>query len=222
MLLNQSGGGWILAESDGLFPIAWCVAFDNLDDVLRRFGGAPLLVPKNCAGVDILKRLDAQGLGFVTDAPPTRGERWRSIRRPEGRWWTNILGPADGVLVAGARSLGPSSEVLAACWSELAERRLSIVPAGDEALERSLALAAGAALAEIAWTLWRTDGGGTDPLLTLERFGDLDARVRFDADQVRLALPLGKRSLDLAKHHLLDDVAGVPWLGGRVVRFSGG
>jgi hypothetical protein len=181
-----------------------------------------LLVPADCADVDVLERLGAVGVGFVTDAPPTRGEAWRSLRRREGRWWTNLTGVAEGMLVAAARSLGPSSEVLAACWTELAERRPGLVPRGDEPLERSLTLVTGVALAEMAWTLWRTADGGTDPLLTLDRFADLDARVRFDPDQVRVALPLGKRALDLAEHHLLDDVAGVPWFGGRVVRFSGG
>jgi hypothetical protein len=233
LLLTRAGDGWLLAESDGVFPVAWVPGTEGVGEVLRRFGDSPLLVPADCAEVDLLERLDILGVGFVTDAPPTRGETWRSLRRREGRWWTNIkisdgACASEGVLVAATRGLGPSSQALAACWTELAERRPCVVPQEDEALERSLTLAAAVAMAEMAWTLWRTTGAGggtgtgTDPLLTLERFGDLDARVRFDPGQVRVALPLGKRSLDLARHHLLDDVAGVPWFGGRVVRFSGG
>jgi hypothetical protein len=73
----------------------------------------------------------------------------------------------------------------------------------------------------LSWNLWN-DTGDTDPLLAIERFGDLEARVRFSPGEVVVKLPLGKRSMDLSRHGLLDDVPGVPWFGGRVVRFSGG
>ena len=82
-------------------------------------------------------------------------------------------------------------------------------------------LAAAVALADLSWALWK-DLGDTDPLLAIERFGDLEARVRFSPGEVLVKLPLGKRSMDLSRHGLLDDVTGVPWYGGRVVRFSGG
>ncbi len=82
-------------------------------------------------------------------------------------------------------------------------------------------LAAAVAMADLSWTLWK-DTGDTDPLLALERFGDLDARIRSGPDEILVKLPLGKRSTDLSRHGLLDDVAGVPWFGGRVVRFAGG
>ena len=45
-------------------------------------------------------------------------------------------------------------------------------------LERSVTLAAALALGTLAWTLWR-GRELTTPLLALERFGDLGARVRF-------------------------------------------
>ena len=62
----------------------------------------------------------------------------------------------------------------------------------------------------------------TKALLALERFNDLDGRVRFDKENVTVRLPLGKRYFDLEKHGLLSDVPDVPWLGGRTVRFTGG
>jgi hypothetical protein len=69
--------------------------------------------------------------------------------------------------------------------------------------------------------LWRTRER-TDPLLALERFGDLDAVVRFDEDRVRVRLPLGKRFRDLKETGLLEDIPAVSWLGFRRVVFSGG
>ncbi len=47
-------------------------------------------------------------------------------------------------------------------------------------------------------------------------------RVELTPDEVVVKLPLGKRSADLAAHGALADVTGVPWFGGRLVRFSGG
>ena len=99
--------------------------------------------------------------------------------------------------------------------------RTSVAQGDAEALETSLSLAASVALADLSWTLWESDGD-TDPLLALERFGDLDARVHWGPDEVLVKLPLGKRSADLSAHAVLGDVAGVPWFEGRVVRFSGG
>jgi hypothetical protein len=101
----------------------------------------------------------------------------------------------------------------------IGERRA--VPLADSpALNRSLALAAGLGLGMIAWTLWRTQT--PDPLLALERFADLSARVRIDDRRVRVLLPLGQRHAELLDHGLLADVHDVPWLGGRVVELSGG
>lgn len=76
-------------------------------------------------------------------------------------------------------------------------------------------------LSTIAWELWR-EREPTDSLLALERFGDLEGTVRFDAATVRVRLPLGKRFRDLERAGLLEDVPQVPWLDGRTVVFSGG
>ena len=90
---------------------------------------------------------------------------------------------------------------------------------GGGALERSLELAAGAALGEIAWRLFRHREPST-PRLALERFADLGARLRCDEHGVEVRLPLGRRSHDLQAHGLLGD-ARVPWLRGQTVRIAG-
>ena len=93
---------------------------------------------------------------------------------------------------------------------------------GSEAgVERSLALAAALALGTIAWTLWREREAVT-PLLALQRFADLDARVSYRPDRVQVHLPLGRRFIDLKQGGLLEDIADVPWFGGRPLRFAQG
>ena len=95
-------------------------------------------------------------------------------------------------------------------------------PTGDQpALERSFTLAAGAALASIAWMLWGANDL-PDPLLALERLAYLDAVVDGDAERVRVVLPLGARYFALQQQGLLGEVPLVPWLGGRPVEIVGG
>jgi hypothetical protein len=106
-------------------------------------------------------------------------------------------------------------------WIALATDRPSLPAGCDRAVERTLVLAAALAWGTIAWTLWRGREPVT-PLLALQRFADLEARVRFRRDFVQVRLPLGRRLSDLKEHGLLADVAVVPWLGGRVLQFSGG
>jgi hypothetical protein len=221
LLCEVSGGCWMLAEVDGAFPVAPSTRFEAILDVIERFGRPRLLVPATSAGGGLLMRLDAEGFRFVTDAPPTRGERWRRFHRlPHERWCTNDVESPEGPLVASARKLASAYHSLQTTWEELALRPC-VAPGDGGALETSMMLVAAVALADLSWNLWK-DLGDTDPLLAIERFGDLDARVRFSPGEVLVKLPLGKRSMDLSRHGLLDDVTGVPWYGGRVVRFSGG
>ena len=59
------------------------------------------------------------------------------------------------------------------------------------------------------------------PILALSRFADLDARVRFEDDVVRVRIPLGRRHADLMRHGFLMTVPAVPWLGDRAVDLGG-
>ena len=73
----------------------------------------------------------------------------------------------------------------------------------------------------ISWSLWRERETVT-PQLALERFADFDARVSFRPELVQVHLPLGRRFMDLKRAGWLDDIADVPWLDGRPLRFVQG
>jgi hypothetical protein len=221
LLCEVAGGGWMLADVDGVFPVATSTRCEALLSIVERFGRPRLLVPASSAGGGLLMRLDAEGYRFITDTPPTRAERWRRFKRlPHERWCTNDVESPEGPLVASARKLASAYPSIQTTWEELALRPC-LAPGDGGSLETSMMLVAAVALADLSWNLWN-DTGDTDPLLAIERFGDLEARVRFSPGEVVVKLPLGKRSMDLSRHGLLDDVPGVPWFGGRVVRFSGG
>ncbi len=211
--------GLLLLDPQGLFPVAWEETVEGLGPVLALADRSPLLVPAAAADPAVLAGLDAAGARFLTPAPPTRVEPW--VRQPgPGRWWTNRPRPATPELrreMARIDELSGQAEELA---GELGHRPAVVHDAGS-ALERSVTLAAAAALGTLAWTLWR-EREPTDPQLALQRFADLDGVVCFGGERIRVRLPLGKRHRDLYEHGLLADVAGVPWLGGRVVEFSGG
>jgi hypothetical protein len=159
---------------------------------------------------------------FLTDAPPLRADRWRSLWQPRrGRLWTNDRDSPEPRLIAAGHLLEDAGERFDAIWRALVVERPGIALAVEKSLERTVTLAAGAAMGTIAWELWR-DRETADPLLALERFADLDARVRFASRAIHVRLPLGKRHGDLREHGLLEDIGDVPWLGDRTVKFSGG
>ena len=95
-----------------------------------------------------------------------------------------------------------------------------ISAAASPALERSLFVIAAAGLGMLAFRLWR-EREATDPVLALDRLGDLEGRARFTDAEVEVRMALGRRYLDLRDSGALRDIPGVPWLQGRVVRFVG-
>jgi hypothetical protein len=214
--------GLLLCDAEGVFAIAWADRVQRLFPALARFGRATLVVPYSAAAADVLRNLDEAGFRFVTDAPPSRGEDWRRIAGGHGlRAWTNDSGEASGDLLRVADMLEICAAESEALWKALIVQRPAFPAGSSMAAERSLALAAGLALGTVAWTLWR-EREPVGPTLALERFRDLDGRVRVTRELVRVRLPLGRRFQDLEEHGLLADVDDVPWLGGRRVRFSGG
>ena len=211
-----------LFDTEGLFVLACADDWPQLLPAARHFTEEHLLVPRASADPVLLAELDACGFHFITDAPPARGEHWRELRRGRaGPWYTNSADARESALVRSASEIERAAEEVELLWSALAAERSGLVLARDSRLERSLTLAAALALGTIAWTLWREREFAT-PLLALERFGDLEARVRFTERRVRVRLPLGRRRSDLEAAGLLADVRGVPWLGLRTVEFAGG
>lgn len=226
LLVVPAGGGLLLVEPEGLFPVAW---EDGGAAVVPFWeaSGRPLVVAAGDVSVD---ELVAAGVPLVTGTPPARagdpasgGGTWRRLPGAGRRW---IAGPADawagGRLApraAAADLTGPAGaaeELMAAMAA-----RPAVPRATHPGLERTLTLLATAGLGTIAWLLWR-DREPTDPLLALTRLGDLGGLVRFGADEVRVRLPYGRRHDDLAAHGLLADVPDVSWLDGRALTFGRG
>jgi hypothetical protein len=214
--------GFLLLDVDGLFPICWVPDLQSLAPTLKYFSETPLLIQNSSVTSETLVELDAFGFRFVTDAPPTRAEPWRVIRRtPRERWYTNDNGGHDAALVRAAEELSGAAEAADLLWRALQRDRPAIPTARNSELERSLTLAVSVALGIISWTLWR-DRETVTPVLALERFGSLGGKVRFTSSAVEVRLPLGRRRQDLYEHSLLADVENIPWMNGRRVEFLGG
>ena len=226
LLLLRTGpdaeGGFLLSDVEGAFPLRWAQSVEGLRQVLIELDSSVVLIPQATAGVELLRWMDEEGLRFITDAVPTRGEHWRAVRRsPQERWWTNETIMSDSAITQKARALSGAAEDAAAVWQALHAERPSIPLADDARLERHLTLAASTALGTIAWELWR-EREPTAPHLALERFSNLDALVVYTREAVQVSLPLGKRFQDLRDYGLIDDVADVPWFDGRRLTFTSG
>lgn len=226
LLLYRTGeetgsGGLLLVEIDGLFPIAWATDLQALLPTLKYFNETHLLIQHLSADVETLRALDTSGYRFITDAPPTRGEPWRELRTPRQRWYSNDTGAKKATLLRAAEQLAGAAEETELIWRALKVDRPSLPTARHSALERTLTLAASLALGTISWTLWQSVETVT-PVLALERFGNLDAKVRFTSTAIQVHLPRGRRQRDLHEHGLLADVHRIPWLDGRTVEFFGG
>ena len=203
LVLTGGRDGLLLADREGMFPVAWTDTADGLLPAWNMCGSPPVLVAPGAAGA--LTELADAGVSFVVAAPPARGERWR--RLPHGLWTNDHENPALARYAGGyQQAVDLAAELIRA----LARERAAVPLADGPALGRSLLLAAGLGLGTLAWTLWR-EREPTDPLLALERFADLSARVSFEPERVRVRLPLGPRHSDLSAHGLLADVPGVPW-----------
>ena len=222
LLLSLPEQGVLLFDTEGIFPIQWAANVTDLRSTLIQLDSSLVFVPRESADVELLRWLNDEGLRFVTDAPPTRGESLRSIRRPPDiRLWTNDEGTSDSVFARLASSLTASVEDAFELLQALAKDRPATTLARDSALDRHLTMAAAVALGTIAWELWK-EREQTAPHIVIDRFADLHARVDYDDDLVTVSLPLGKRFLDLRDHGLLEDVNDVPWLEGRKLVFTSG
>jgi hypothetical protein len=222
LLLLSSEERLLLFDTEGVFPIQWANKPSDLRSTLIQLDSSIVFVPHASADVDLLRWLTDEGLNFVTDAPPTRGETLRSIRRPPDlRWWTNDETSPDSVFAKMASTLPAAVTDAFELVQVLAKDRPAIPLARDSAFDRHLTVAVAVALGTIAWELWN-EGEQAAPHLALERFADLNARIDYAEDVVTVSLPLGKRFLDLRKHGLLQDVHDVPWLDGRKLIFTSG
>jgi hypothetical protein len=223
LLLHRTGSdadeGLLLVDVEGGFPISWSSNLDGLRQTLIQLDSSVVLIPRATAETELLRWMDAEGFRFIAEDAPTRGERWRVLRHSEQRWSSNDEMTQEAALVRMARAMQPTDEDADTLWQSLAVERPSVPLADEVTLDRHITLAASIALATIAWDLWR-HREPTAPHLALERFHDLDARVSYLQDSVRVSLPLGRRFQDLRDHGLLDNIFDVPWLDGRALAFS--
>lgn len=229
LLRAVAPGRLLLLDVDGLYPV-WEAT--RPAELLRpwELAGTPLVLlpaqPDAPAASGLTLALDALGVGFVTDLPPTRGEQLSRVHAPR-RCWTNTgarlpsRSAPDDALVGAARRLTYEASRAARFTEALVELRPAVRTGQASAIERTVTLAAAVALADLSWKLW-SEREPTDPMCALDRFADLGARVAFHDSTVEVRLPLGARHSDLYRHRLLADVPDVPWFGGRTVVFTGG
>jgi hypothetical protein len=212
LVVWRGAGGFSLFDSDGLALLCRTPAPPICG------AGALHLVPAASAEPATLDALDLANLRFITDAPAARGESWRRVAGVHGPLWTNDTltpGPRLAAMVADFEDLVAHVAELV----EVIEVRPAVPRMEQGALDSSVALAATAALGDLASRLFPAER--TTPVLALQRFCSLDAQVRIDAECVRVRVPLGQRHADLLRHGFLRVLPGVPWLGGRSLDLGG-
>ncbi|MFD7710043.1 hypothetical protein [Streptomyces sp. NPDC059786] len=217
LLVTGAGDGLLLVDAEGMFPVAWAGETADLLPHWQACGRPPVLICDGPLPPGALRELAEADVPFMTAVPPLRGDPVRRLPW-QPPLWASANGSSDPRLAA---ALPGHAALLADLVTALTVERRAVPLADDGALERTVTLAAALGLSTIAWTLWH--GRETPhPLLSLNRFADLDATVRFEPDAVRVRVPLGRRHSDLLRGGLLADVPDVPWLDGRTLTFSGG
>lgn len=225
LLITGVDDGLLLVDAQGMFPIAWAGETARLLPHWQACGRPPVLICDGPLPPGALRELAAAGVRFMTAVRPLRGDPvtrlpWRTPL------WTAGEGMEEGVREGRpdprlAAELPGHAARLADLVTALAVERRAVPLAEDGDLEHTVTLAATLGLSTIAWTLWQ--GRETPhPLLSLSRFADLEATVRFESDAVRVRVPLGRRHADLLRGGLLADVPDAVWLDGRTLTFSGG
>lgn len=217
---GDGGNGFLLLDTQGCFPIAFPRQSEMLVALLKQLGSPIVLVSHEAADIRLLDELNTAGVVFLIDVPPARGEPWRRLQQVLPGW-TNYAGPPAEPLHRAAGAMQRAWEEARVLAEELGPARPSVIRAASPELDRSLTLAAAVALGMIAWKLWQ-GRGPTSPQQMLERYGDLEARVRFDSSSVKVSLPLGRRHRELHENGFLAPISGVPWLGTRRIEFGGG
>ncbi|MFF7655295.1 hypothetical protein ACFZCY_36630 [Streptomyces sp. NPDC007983] len=217
LLITGADDALLLADAQGMFPIAWAPDAAGLLPHWQACGRPTVLLCDGPLPPGTLRDLASAGAPFLTGVRPLRGDP--VARLP----WRTPLWTATGTTpdLRLAAALPAHTQRLTDLVTALVTERCAVPLAPDGGLERTVTLAAALGLSTIAWTLWR-DRETPDPLLALHRFADLEATVRFEPAAVRVRVPMGRRHADLLRGGLLADVPDVVWLGGRTLTFSAG
>lgn len=215
----------VVFESDGFYPLCRLSA----SRLAEAFAGRaePFFLAQPDAA--LVRAFGSAGLLIIASGSPGRGEKLRPAKASGWAGMTNLPASRFAALVPGLAEMEAAGRRASEVWRELtSERPLDGFGAPEATLldfDRSAALLAGFALADIAWTLSRFDASAwacPDPLLAIERFADLSATVEMAADEVIVHLPLGTRFAHLRDSGLLDTVGAIPWWPGRALAFRGG
>jgi hypothetical protein len=219
---SPSPKNYLLVDFPGCFPIVLAAQITEIIPLLTKLQKPVLLVPRSVADPHVLQELHRAGIAFITNASPSRNEHWQAVRQgPTLLGWANYGSASSSELREAGRNLSCAIEDSESFWQAIGVSRPGIIRPSEPDLERCVTLSVSLALGIVSWKLWNSRGR-TTPQLAIERFADLDARVRFDARCVSVRLPLGRRYQELFDSGLLASVSGVPWLAGRRVEFNGG
>lgn len=213
---------WTLVDVADGRPVAWLRDERACLDFMQSCGNILLLINRPAAKAKVLERLHERDIAWITNTSPDAANRWS---RPSAalRLWTNkpdVLCPIAATTVGAFTQRIADSALTQAAFLE---QRPLLLPADryqlrDAELELSSVIAS--ACGEVAARLW-ADEAHVEPLLTIQRFGDLDGTVKFEDDRVLVTPALGKRYMDLHRNDFFRDVTNVPWLDGRVLQFGG-
>ncbi len=221
----RDGKRFFLFDPVGQYP-AGGVSVDQLGDLLKARRATLVLPPGDAEGLEMLREV---GWPALCHGTPSSGERFTQLTGPRGwQGMASVAQDALGTLPASWPRLSQAAFRAEALWEALTlDRRLTAAAAERDAatIELASAAIAGFALADIAYRLSRHNEAAwqdPDPLLTTERFADLNARIDVDAADVMVTLPLGRRFADLFEAGLLDAEHRLAWWGGRKLRIGGG
>lgn len=221
----RDGNNFMLFDPVGQYP-AGGIDGDRLEDALGKRSAVLVLPPGDVEGI---ARLSKAGWTAFCQGLPSAGDDLMSLVGPRG--WRGVSSVSEDRLAALPASwprLSQAAFRAEALWEAFTiGRPLTAGAASRDAsdLERSSAAIAAFGLADIAYELSRRDEtawSDPDPLLTVERFGDLQARIDIDANEIMVTLPLGRRFSDLFEAGLLDTEHRLNWWGGRKLRIGGG
>jgi hypothetical protein len=218
LILTPAPPGIALVEPEGQFPLALGTGWRDLKPVALA-AAVPLLMDATLPS-EICAEIDAAGLAFVAQGTPTRGENWHRITgRGSWRGITNVAPEQRAALIETEARHRQVAEGVRLMLKALGPDRPLARGLESGALDRSVTLAAALALGEICWQLAAIAPAAwaqPEPLLALDRFGDLPGTMIVTPDEMEIRLPLGPRSRDLAAAGLLSDVGLVPWLARRL------
>lgn len=214
---------WLLMDCQGCFPLGWYVTQEMLLQALEDFSGNTFLISGTMSQPSLFAELSARRHRFVTTLLPSRRDKWRPVDR-QRRFWTNDMDAQTRWMLNQCQCLPAVTATANEMTRELIVDR-PVVPTQSQhpymmQFEQSLALAASSALGTVAWKLWG-ENEATDPVLALQRLGNLEGKVFIDSEKITVRPALGRRYYDLYQHNFLVDVVNIPWLGGRRMEFSG-